>query len=30
MFRTDAEQARGWTMADTWSSLGGWAVEGRL
>jgi len=30
MFRTDADQARGWTMADTWSSWRGWAVEGRL
>ena len=30
MFRTDAQQARGWTMADTWSNPGGWAVEGRL
>ena len=30
MFRTDAQQARGWTMADTWSSRVGWAVEGRL
>ena len=30
MFRTDAQQARGWTMADTWSSPVGWAVEERL
>ena len=30
MFRTDAQQARGFTMADTWSSPRGWAVEGRL
>ena len=30
MFRTDAQQARGWTMADTWSSPEGSAVEGRL
>ncbi len=30
MFRTDAQQARGWTMADTWSSPRGRAVEGRL
>ena len=29
MFQTDAKQARGWTMADTWSSLRPWAVGGR-